>query len=692
MKKLFNITCLFFLIFSLAASISAKLLFGPYHNNATRSSIKILWVTDNKKNPGHIRIKGIKKEHIPEVTLVADGKGYLQTVTIPGLKHTKYYTYTLHYNKQEIKGKFRTLAEKRSKYSFVIYGDTRTHADKHKKISDLIASENPEFVVLSGDLVANGDKWDLWKKEFFDPASIFLKKTVLWPALGNHEGSGKIYLSLFDLPGNEKYYSFDYSNLHVVILDSVLSDKNEMIRWLKEDLKKNKKLWTIVSYHHPTYNIGGHHSDWGRKDILPVLEKYGVDLVITGHSHLYERFRPIGPQNKKPIIHIVSGGGGAPLYSPEKSPLLAQGTGFDVYHYCFFTIHKNKLTVKVKDIEKKVIDSFELIKKNNTYQKEVLKDAVTHDEANIYLSLSSQIRCEFAKKPVAGRKTVISMDKNIFSHDSTLILEKSKSRDKWQCEEQKRIINEINEDRISFTVTAPNDLVIEWDRILPEFDFSLSLLFDTKKYQIEDFKTSPYDIYREIRGYEPDSYFPYTGSDIVLDGKNSDWKGIDFLSMPYMKNKKSHLKFCWNKKGVWGMAEFPDEECQINVGSPWRADTIEVFIEKDLQRAGSMHSNSIQYFIIPTEDMDPANIIWSSHQQNNNPNIKAICKRNKKGYIVEFLLSSQELAPAVMKKGTKIGFNAAISDNGEPVEQLYMDKNRNSSWGKPISWGIIELK
>jgi hypothetical protein len=143
----------------------------------------------------------------------------------------------------------------------------------------------------------------------------FLKQTVLWPTLGNHDGhtadsatqTGPYY-NIFTLPkngeaggrasGTEAYYSFDYGNIHFICLDSYETNRapgSPMLTWLKADLDDTVQDWIIAFWHHPPYSKGSHNSDTEanliemRQNVLPILEDYGVDLVLTGHSHSYER-------------------------------------------------------------------------------------------------------------------------------------------------------------------------------------------------------------------------------------------------------------------------------------------------------------------------------------------------------------------------------------------------------------------
>lgn len=142
-----------------------------------------------------------------------------------------------------------------------------------------------------------------------------LRKSVVWPTLGNHDTAGATwfsdafpYFDIFTLPkngeaggvpsGTEHYYSYDYGNIHFICLDSMTggrSSNSPMYAWLTNDLAANKAIWTIAYWHHPPYTKGSHDSDLEpeliemRQVFLPVLEQGGVDLVLGGHSHAYER-------------------------------------------------------------------------------------------------------------------------------------------------------------------------------------------------------------------------------------------------------------------------------------------------------------------------------------------------------------------------------------------------------------------
>lgn len=158
-----------------------------------------------------------------------------------------------------------------------------------------------------------------YQTALFNVYAAMLRKSVLWPAIGNHDShssdsltSSGVYFDIFTLPkngecggtpsGTEAYFSFDHANIHFIVLDSDDSPRaptGAMLTWLTEDLSSTDKTWIIAFWHHPPYSKGGHNSDnvsdsGGRmRDMrqyaLPILEAGGVDLVMTGHSHSYER-------------------------------------------------------------------------------------------------------------------------------------------------------------------------------------------------------------------------------------------------------------------------------------------------------------------------------------------------------------------------------------------------------------------
>lgn len=260
-----------------------------------------------------------------------------------------------------------------------------------------------------------------YQAALFDMYPAMLRRSVLWPTLGNHDTAQSStvtpalpYFAMFSLPtageaggvasGTEKYYSFDYGQIHFVCLDSMTSDRSPtgpMLTWLESDLAATTQKWIIAYWHHPPYSKGSHDSDdetelvQMRVNALPILEDYGVDLVLSGHSHSYERSYLLdshyGTSSTLISSMIKDGGSGRPeetgAYSkPTSGPaphegavyavagtssVLQQNGTYDhpamflsltVYGSMILDVHGDRLDAKFLRKDGVVADSFTIVK------------------------------------------------------------------------------------------------------------------------------------------------------------------------------------------------------------------------------------------------------------------------------------------------------------------------------------------
>lgn len=169
-----------------------------------------------------------------------------------------------------------------------------------------------DLLMTTGDNAYKSGKNEEFQRQFFTPFGAVLRNIPAWPVYGNHDARRWSFFDIFTFPdkaqsggvasGTEHYYAFDYGQVHFVVLDSHDADRSRqgaMAKWLRRDLKANQLPWVITLFHHPPYSKGSHDSDNSgdsrgrmvdmRNNILPILEQGGVDLVLAGHSHMYER-------------------------------------------------------------------------------------------------------------------------------------------------------------------------------------------------------------------------------------------------------------------------------------------------------------------------------------------------------------------------------------------------------------------
>jgi len=365
--------------------------FGPYVTNVTGTSAEVLWVTPKDAASSQVVVAQGPNAAIKVKTTTQRVDSRMETLHIAkvtGLAAGKSYDYMMQFNPpfQTVgsrSGNFRTDPgpDADAPLHFAVYGDTRTYPDRHKLVATALDKEGPlDFVVQSGDLVADGRKWPLWKKQFFDPAQEMLRHTTIWPVLGNHEYDGILAQQLFDFP--KSYHSIDFGNVHFVLLNSELKPGKadpEMLAWLEKDLAASKATWKLVSYHRPTFDVITHRTTFGQRDLLPVLQRGGVDIVMNGHTHNYQRFRPIGDPGQKPVIFCVSAGGGAPNYAVNPGPILEKA--YSGLNYCVFDVKGNTLEMTAKYPDGKTLDHLKLVKTDGMYQKEVMDRAISTDFA-----------------------------------------------------------------------------------------------------------------------------------------------------------------------------------------------------------------------------------------------------------------------------------------------------------------------
>jgi predicted phosphodiesterase len=238
----------------------------------------------------------------------------------------------------------------------LIYGDTRTNHERHRKVMAKMLLYRPVVVFHTGDLVEDGFDSSEW--DTFNNITADLRAGAeFFPALGNHENQSSLFFDNFDLPGNEQWYSVERNQIHFIVLNSCVATlaQSEQYQWLESDLANvpNSIKFIVAVFHHPPYSTGPHAEDeMGlRETIAPLFEQYHVDIVFNGHDHSYERSF-CGER-----YYIVTGGGGAPMY-----PQIRHHPCSQLYlmknHFCRLSRIGEELRVGVYDSNQRMIDQF----------------------------------------------------------------------------------------------------------------------------------------------------------------------------------------------------------------------------------------------------------------------------------------------------------------------------------------------
>jgi hypothetical protein len=289
---------------------------------------------------------------------------------VTGLAPSTEYFYRVRCGEAESDlARFRSAPQPNQPCRLVVYGDSRSYPERHARAAQRIAECAPDLILHTGDQVERGTNRVLWKREFFDPLADLLSRIPIVTALGNHEEAASHYFEYFALPGNERYFSFDFGNAHIVVLDSSAWNDNvrdsDEYRWLEQDLAAHRAArWTLVAFHHPLFSAHDtrpiHPARWVW---CPLFERCGVDLVLTGHDHFYYRSWPIGSLGNAPprgILHLTTGGGAAPLYrTRDRSYVAAERS---THHIVELNLTDTEIRGRAIDLDGREFDQFTLTK------------------------------------------------------------------------------------------------------------------------------------------------------------------------------------------------------------------------------------------------------------------------------------------------------------------------------------------
>lgn len=362
MKKII----LIFLLIAVAVASQARIIMTPYLQSVTTNSIYVMVECDSRDTvwidfggtPTYDRYATTSIIVSP----IAKVPTFIHKIQLTGLEPNSAYYYQARQGISHSDGSnFHTAVEPGTSFRLLFMADFRTNTSIHDKIAKLAAETYPQVAIYGGDLCVNGE-YTSWKREFFrSPELELISRVPFFNATGNHEGNGPNTRAFLQNPESAskspEYYSFDYGDLHVLVLNTEIDLKpgSPQYEFAKEDLAASSASWKVVVSHDPAYCAGGHGEDYNMVTISKqIFEHNHVDFVLSGHTHFYQHNLVNG------IHHLVIGSVGAPLYDPE----MASYTLVSLKDYCWaiMDVSPTKLSLNVYNAQNKKLDNLELHK------------------------------------------------------------------------------------------------------------------------------------------------------------------------------------------------------------------------------------------------------------------------------------------------------------------------------------------
>lgn len=305
------------------SAVAATLTRGPYLQNGTPSSAVVRWRSSTPTDtlvqygdaPGNLTLSAYN----PVITTEHE-------IAISGLAPNSLIYYSVGSSTETLAGNdanhyfitFPPIAQP-TKARVWVLGDAGTQTSSQIAVRDayygFTGTKHTDLWLMLGDNAYETGTDTEYQGAVFDMYPAMLRKSVLFSTLGNHDTGGSTafvdtypYFQMFTFPvngeaggvasGTEHYYSHDFGNIHFICLDSMTANRatnGPMASWLRADLANTLGTWVVAYWHHPSYSKGSHNSDTEteliqmRQNFNPILEAGGVDLVLAGHSHSYER-------------------------------------------------------------------------------------------------------------------------------------------------------------------------------------------------------------------------------------------------------------------------------------------------------------------------------------------------------------------------------------------------------------------
>ncbi|WP_223643668.1 metallophosphoesterase [Corallococcus sp. EGB] len=283
---------------------------------------------------------------------------------------------------------FQTAPGPGDPIQFIALGDSGTGSTAQMRVVEAMrrVQPQPQLLLALGDNAYASGTHEEFQSRFFTPMASMLRRAPVFATPGNHDyatETAQPYFDNFHLPtnnptGTERYYSFEWGDAHIVSIDTNcamglaggLCSPREQREWLIDDLRASPAKWKLVIMHHPPFSSGVHGDDSPIRGLFASLfEQGGVDLVLTGHDHDYERTYPllaesVAPKEKRGVTYLVVGSGGAVLRKfPRRQPAWSAARNDKDYGFLDVRIDKDVLTGRLVSADGGIADEFVISKR-----------------------------------------------------------------------------------------------------------------------------------------------------------------------------------------------------------------------------------------------------------------------------------------------------------------------------------------
>lgn len=353
------------------ANAATSLTRGPYLQLLTGTSVTIVWKTADPADCG-VSIRPLTGT----ATIVSGSTGTTCAVAVTGLQRGTQYAYQpLADGVALTTESIFNVGDPSQPYTFLVVGDSGAGGSDQLAIADRMRATPLDFMLHTGDMIYEDGAAADFDPKFFTPYKDFIRQMVFWPCLGNHDvrtANGGPWRDAFWTPANntsqtENYYSFDYGNAHVVVLNSNASTSpgSAQYTFLDQDLAASNATWNFVAFHHTIYSSSHHGSDIVLRDnLVPLFDEHRVDVVFMGHDHDYERTEPLVNDQVVPAgsgtVYITTGGGGRDLYPSGTSSFTAYSEA--AFHFTRVHVDGNTLTTEMVRVDGAIRDTMTLVK------------------------------------------------------------------------------------------------------------------------------------------------------------------------------------------------------------------------------------------------------------------------------------------------------------------------------------------